>query len=89
MRRYMSPAIYAILFMKYCTDIVPCGIVAASGRSSFDHYRHRDSVSRVQEVEKDVKDRTKGEMGACKTLCTPFEQPGLSEDTVSFMTALI
>ncbi|TYG71674.1 hypothetical protein ES288_D05G417000v1 [Gossypium darwinii] len=31
------------------------------------------------EVEKDVKARTRGEMGAAKSLCTPFEQPELSE----------
>lgn len=31
----------------------------------------------VQEVEKDVKARTKGELGAAKTLCTPFDQPDL------------
>ncbi|RZC51873.1 hypothetical protein C5167_020298 [Papaver somniferum] len=30
-----------------------------------------------EEVERDVKARTKGEMGACKTLCTPFDQPEL------------
>ncbi|KAI3950664.1 hypothetical protein MKW92_053704 [Papaver armeniacum] len=35
-----------------------------------------------EEVERDVKERTKGEMGACKTLCTPFDQPELSEGTV-------
>jgi hypothetical protein len=33
----------------------------------------------IQEVEKDVKARTKGELGAAKTLCTPFEQPELPE----------
>ncbi|MBA0656180.1 hypothetical protein Goklo_008564, partial [Gossypium klotzschianum] len=32
-----------------------------------------------EEVEKDVKARTKGEMGAAKSLCTPFEQPELPE----------
>ncbi|KAK9088071.1 hypothetical protein Syun_030465 [Stephania yunnanensis] len=32
-----------------------------------------------EEVEKDVKTRTKGDMGAAKTLCTPFEQPELPE----------
>ncbi|TYG65410.1 hypothetical protein ES288_D06G183400v1 [Gossypium darwinii] len=31
------------------------------------------------EVEKDVKARTRGEMGAAKSLCTPFEQPELPE----------
>lgn len=35
----------------------------------------------LQEVEKDVKARTKGEMGAAKTLCTPFVQPELPEGT--------
>ncbi|KAK8300521.1 hypothetical protein V6Z12_D05G395400 [Gossypium hirsutum] len=35
------------------------------------------------EVEKDVKARTRGEMGAAKSLCTPFEQPELSEARVS------
>ncbi|THG06484.1 hypothetical protein TEA_011811 [Camellia sinensis var. sinensis] len=30
-----------------------------------------------EEVEKDVKARTKGEMGAAKTLCSPFDQPEL------------
>lgn len=34
---------------------------------------------RIQEIEKDVKTRTKGELGAAKTLCTPFEQPELPE----------
>lgn len=37
----------------------------------------------VQEVEKDVKARTKGELGAAKTLCTPFDQPRLPEGIVS------
>ncbi|MCL7030782.1 hypothetical protein MKW94_006659 [Papaver nudicaule] len=36
------------------------------------------------EVERDVKARTKGEMGACKTICTPFDQPELSEGTLCF-----
>jgi hypothetical protein len=34
---------------------------------------------RLQEVEKDVKARTKGDLGAAKTLCTPFDQPELPE----------
>ena len=33
----------------------------------------------LQEVERDVKARTKGETGAAKTLCSPFEQPELPE----------
>jgi len=33
----------------------------------------------LQEVEADVKARTKGEMGASKTLCSPFDQPELPE----------
>lgn len=37
-----------------------------------------------QEVEKDVKTRTKGEMGAAKSLCSPFDQPALPEGTVSY-----
>ncbi|KAF5189430.1 Proline--trna ligase [Thalictrum thalictroides] len=37
-----------------------------------------------EEVEIDVKARTKGEMGACKTLCTPFDQPALPEGTLCF-----
>ncbi|GMH08273.1 hypothetical protein Nepgr_010113 [Nepenthes gracilis] len=37
-----------------------------------------------EEVEKDVKARTKGEMGAAKTLCTPFDQPVLEEGTLCF-----
>ncbi|CAN6452684.1 unnamed protein product [Victoria cruziana] len=36
------------------------------------------------EVEKDVKARTKGEMGAAKSLCTPFEQMPLPEGTLCF-----
>ncbi|XWS46378.1 hypothetical protein CRYUN_Cryun14cG0060600 [Craigia yunnanensis] len=32
-----------------------------------------------EDVEKEVKERTKGEMGAPKSLCTPFEQPELPE----------
>ncbi|KAL6848713.1 hypothetical protein ACP4OV_021296 [Aristida adscensionis] len=37
-----------------------------------------------EEVEKDVKGRTKGELGAAKTLCTPFEQPELPEGILCF-----
>ncbi|KAI0511586.1 hypothetical protein KFK09_012216 [Dendrobium nobile] len=37
-----------------------------------------------EEVEKDVKTRTKGELGAAKTLCTPFDQPNLPEGTLCF-----
>ncbi|KAJ6798553.1 proline--tRNA ligase, cytoplasmic isoform X1 [Iris pallida] len=37
-----------------------------------------------EEVEKDVKARTKGELGAAKTLCTPFDQPRLPEGTPCF-----
>ncbi|XVF32998.1 hypothetical protein REPUB_Repub17cG0130400 [Reevesia pubescens] len=37
-----------------------------------------------EDVEKDVKARTKGEMGAAKSLCTPFEQPELPEGTKCF-----
>ncbi|XP_066350975.1 proline--tRNA ligase, cytoplasmic [Miscanthus floridulus] len=37
-----------------------------------------------EEVEKDVKAQTKGELGAAKTLCTPFEQPELPEGTLCF-----
>ncbi|KAG9136419.1 hypothetical protein Leryth_022399 [Lithospermum erythrorhizon] len=37
-----------------------------------------------KEVEKDVKARTKGEMGAAKTLCSPFEQPDMPEGTICF-----
>ncbi|TQD83136.1 hypothetical protein C1H46_031298 [Malus baccata] len=37
-----------------------------------------------QEVEEDVKKRTKGEIGAAKSLCTPFEQPELPEGTLCF-----
>nr|CAB3465829.1 unnamed protein product [Digitaria exilis] len=37
-----------------------------------------------EEVEKDVKTRTKGDLGAAKTLCTPFDQPELPEGTVCF-----
>uniref|UniRef100_A0A6N2MZF5 Proline-tRNA ligase class II C-terminal domain-containing protein n=1 Tax=Salix viminalis TaxID=40686 RepID=A0A6N2MZF5_SALVM len=36
------------------------------------------------EVEKDVKDRTRGEMGAAKSLCSPFDQPELPEGTTCF-----
>ncbi|CAB4290626.1 unnamed protein product [Prunus armeniaca] len=36
------------------------------------------------EVEEDVKKRTKGETGAAKSLCTPFEQPELPEGTLRF-----
>ncbi|GFY98619.1 class II aaRS and biotin synthetases superfamily protein [Actinidia rufa] len=35
-----------------------------------------------EEVEKDVKARTKGEIGAAKTLCSPFDQPALDEGCV-------
>ncbi|KAG0497256.1 hypothetical protein HPP92_001947 [Vanilla planifolia] len=37
-----------------------------------------------EEVEKDVKARTKGENGAAKTLCSPFDQPELPEGTLCF-----
>ncbi|KAK9189859.1 hypothetical protein WN943_018458 [Citrus x changshan-huyou] len=37
-----------------------------------------------EEVEKDVKARTKGEMGAAKTLCSPLEQPEVPEGTLCF-----
>ncbi|KAF3630733.1 Bifunctional glutamate/proline--tRNA ligase [Capsicum annuum] len=37
-----------------------------------------------EDVEKDVKMRTKGEMGAAKTLCSPFDQPELPEGTLCF-----
>ncbi|KAM7487962.1 hypothetical protein LguiB_025446 [Lonicera macranthoides] len=37
-----------------------------------------------EEVEKDVKARTKGEMGAAKSLCSPFDQPELPEGTLCF-----
>ncbi|AQK58916.1 Proline--tRNA ligase cytoplasmic [Zea mays] len=37
-----------------------------------------------EEIEKNVKTRTKGELGAAKTLCTPFEQPELPEGTLCF-----
>ncbi|KAK4840955.1 hypothetical protein QYF36_022264 [Acer negundo] len=36
------------------------------------------------EVEKDVKARTKGEMGAAKSLCSPMEQPEIPEGTICF-----
>ncbi|CAN0824483.1 Proline--tRNA ligase, cytoplasmic [Linum grandiflorum] len=37
-----------------------------------------------EEVEKDVKERTRGEMGAAKSLCSPMEQPELPEGTICF-----
>ncbi|KAL6511043.1 hypothetical protein OROGR_022167 [Orobanche gracilis] len=37
-----------------------------------------------KEVEKDVKTRTKGDMGAAKSLCSPFDQPSLPEGTLCF-----
>ncbi|XP_076904940.1 proline--tRNA ligase, cytoplasmic-like [Bidens hawaiensis] len=37
-----------------------------------------------EEVEKEVKAKTKGEIGAAKTLCSPFEQPELPEGTLCF-----
>ncbi|XP_059633311.1 proline--tRNA ligase, cytoplasmic-like [Cornus florida] len=37
-----------------------------------------------EEVEKDVKARTKGETGAAKTLCSPFDQPELPSGTPCF-----
>lgn len=36
------------------------------------------------DVEEDVKAKTKGEMGAAKTLCMPFDQPELPAGTVCF-----
>nr|KJB29778.1 hypothetical protein B456_005G118300 [Gossypium raimondii]KJB29779.1 hypothetical protein B456_005G118300 [Gossypium raimondii]KJB29780.1 hypothetical protein B456_005G118300 [Gossypium raimondii]KJB29781.1 hypothetical protein B456_005G118300 [Gossypium raimondii] len=41
-----------------------------------------------EEVEKDVKARTRGEMGAAKSLCTPFEQPELPEGETPFKERL-
>ncbi|KAJ0981792.1 hypothetical protein J5N97_010047 [Dioscorea zingiberensis] len=38
----------------------------------------------ARDVEKDVKSKTKGELGAAKTLCTPFDQPELPEGTLCF-----
>jgi hypothetical protein len=38
----------------------------------------------LQEVEEDVKARTKGETGAAKTLCSPFDQPELPEGITLF-----
>ncbi|KFK35397.1 hypothetical protein AALP_AA5G279600 [Arabis alpina] len=37
-----------------------------------------------EEVEKEVKARTKDEIGAAKTLCSPFDQPDIPEGTVCF-----
>ncbi|KAL6659138.1 hypothetical protein ACP70R_003178 [Stipagrostis hirtigluma subsp. patula] len=37
-----------------------------------------------EDAEKDVKERTKGELGGAKTLCTPFDQPKLPEGTLCF-----
>ncbi|CAN8288768.1 unnamed protein product [Cochlearia groenlandica] len=37
-----------------------------------------------EEVERDVKARTKGETGATKTLCSPFDQFELPEGTLCF-----
>ncbi|XP_050238751.1 proline--tRNA ligase, cytoplasmic-like [Mercurialis annua] len=37
-----------------------------------------------EEVEEDVKRRTKDEIGAAKSLCTPFDQPELPEGTKCF-----
>ncbi|KAL0927335.1 hypothetical protein M5K25_001498 [Dendrobium thyrsiflorum] len=42
-----------------------------------------------EEVEKDVKTRTKGELGAAKTLCTPFDQPRLPEGNSNFCSSLL
>lgn len=39
-----------------------------------------------EEVEKDVKARTKGDIGAAKSLCSPFDQPDLPEGTLCFAT---
>ncbi|KAF7100569.1 hypothetical protein CFC21_102064 [Triticum aestivum] len=37
-----------------------------------------------EEVEKDVRARTEGDLGSAKTLCAPFDQPDLPEGTVCF-----
>ncbi|XP_048542059.1 proline--tRNA ligase, cytoplasmic-like isoform X2 [Triticum urartu] len=37
-----------------------------------------------EEVEKDVRARTEGNLGSAKTLCAPFDQPDLPEGTVCF-----
>ncbi|XP_020523238.1 proline--tRNA ligase, cytoplasmic isoform X3 [Amborella trichopoda] len=39
-----------------------------------------------EEVEKEVKARTKGETGAAKTLCSPFDQEPVPEGTLCFAT---
>ncbi|CAO2828306.1 unnamed protein product [Amaranthus hypochondriacus] len=39
-----------------------------------------------EDVEKDVQARTKGEMGAAKTLCSPFDQPQMEEGTLCFVS---
>lgn len=43
----------------------------------------------VQEVEKDVKTRTKGEMGAAKTLCSPLDQPDIPSGIVLSLVYLL
>jgi hypothetical protein len=55
-------------------------IVYSNFRSACLSY---SSMFLLQEVEKDVKVRTKGDLGAAKTLCTPFDQPDLPEGMVS------
>ena len=41
-----------------------------------------------QAVEEDVKARTKGEVGAARSLCSPFDQPDLPEGTLCFASGM-
>ncbi|KAI3902284.1 hypothetical protein MKW92_034368 [Papaver armeniacum] len=61
-------------------------VTAAKTREEFTKALNEKRM--ILEVERDVKTRTKGEMGACKTLCTPFDQPELPEGTLCFASGL-
>ncbi|PPD95482.1 hypothetical protein GOBAR_DD07486 [Gossypium barbadense] len=56
------------------------GMLDKIQQNLFDVAKQKRDACIEVEVEKDVKARTRGEMGAAKSLCTPFEQPELPEE---------
>ncbi|PPD67968.1 hypothetical protein GOBAR_DD35154 [Gossypium barbadense] len=57
------------------------GMLDKIQQNLFDVAKQKRDACIEVEVEKDLKARTRGEMGAAKSLCTPFEQPELPEGT--------
>ncbi|BBG92980.1 Class II aaRS and biotin synthetases superfamily protein, partial [Prunus dulcis] len=58
--------------------------VAKTWDEFMEALNQKKMILALGEVEEDVKKRTKGEIGAAKSLCTPFEQPELPEGTLCF-----